>query len=232
VTPTTGRGRSRGERACGDYGRSHPTDRQRQDLGRLLRQQAVHRRPAGLAVEQLPTRPTGVPAVRAALGQLQHLAGPAQRPAAVQGLLEQVQQAGLGDRVDSARDPATQPQRPFPSTRVSLTSISLSASDSRATRPWTPRVRSPARGLHARFGRRQRCQSAFLGHRPDPQDRRAVDLLRRRGLGDRHLPAHQLQPYLVLLRRRHEPLAAPAGAVAPSLLFGHDQILREWSENP
>jgi hypothetical protein len=38
----------------------------------------------------------------------------------------------------------------------------------------------------------------------------------------RHLPTHQLEPEFVLLGRRQEPLAAAAGAVAPTLLFGQD----------
>jgi hypothetical protein len=57
-------------------------------------------------------------------------------------------------------------------------------------------------------------------------------MLRGRGLGDRHLLPHQLQPDLVLLRRRQEPLRALAGTVGAAVDFGHDQILRDRSENP
>jgi len=41
------------------------------------------------------------------LRQLQDLAGMPQPPAAIQGLLNQIEQAGLGDHIDPAWDPAT-----------------------------------------------------------------------------------------------------------------------------
>src|SRR4029453_246777 len=50
----------------------------------------------------------------------------------LQGLLKQVQQPGLGGLIHPGRDPATQPQRPFPSTSTSRTASSWSASPSRA----------------------------------------------------------------------------------------------------
>jgi len=85
---------------------------------------------------------------------------------------------------------------------------------------------------HARLGRGQRRQRTLLGDRADPHDRRSVDVLGGRRLGDRHLLADQLQPDLVLLRRRQQPLVAPADMVGSAMLFGHDQILRDHSENP
>lgn len=88
---------------------------------------------AGVAVGQLPAGPTGQPAVRPNLAELKLGTGPAQRPARVDRLIEQVEQPGLGGRVDPVRDPATQPHPPFPSTSMSLTAISLTVSDSRAT---------------------------------------------------------------------------------------------------
>ena len=72
----------------------------------------------------------------------------------------------------------------------------------------------------------------FLGDRADAHDRRAIHLMVGGGLGDRHLLAYQLQPYLVLLRRAQEPLRATVRAVATRVCFGHDQILQESSENP
>jgi len=48
-------------------------------------------------------------------------------------------------------------------------------------------------------------------------------------LSHRHLLTYQLQPYLLLLQRRQEPLAATAGTVATAVGFGHDQILLDGS---
>lgn len=67
------------------------------------------------------------------LAELEYPSGAAQRPARVEGVVEEVQQAGLGDRIDTAWDAATQPQPPFPSTNVNFTASSLHASESRAT---------------------------------------------------------------------------------------------------
>ena len=66
------------------------------------------------------------------LAELEDTAGAADGPAGIERLVNQVQQPGLGGRVDPVRDPATQPQPPFPSTIVSLTASSLHASDNRA----------------------------------------------------------------------------------------------------
>lgn len=46
--------------------------------------------------------------------------------------VDQVQQLELGGLINSAGDPATQPERSFPSASINRTPISLSASDSRA----------------------------------------------------------------------------------------------------
>jgi len=45
--------------------------------------------------------------------------------------VDQTQQLVLGGRVDAARDPATQPQRSFPSASINRTPISFNASESR-----------------------------------------------------------------------------------------------------
>ena len=84
-----------------------PLVEQGEDLGHLVPEQPVHGRPARRSIRQLPASPTAQPAVRPPLGELELVAGPAQRPAGVEGLLEQVQQAGLGGRVHPGRDPAT-----------------------------------------------------------------------------------------------------------------------------
>lgn len=70
--------------------------------------------------------------MRADLAEFELMAGAAHRPPGIDRVVKQAEQPGLGGRVDPVRDPATQPQRPFPSTRVNRTAISLSASDSRA----------------------------------------------------------------------------------------------------
>jgi hypothetical protein len=110
-----------------------PLVEQGQDLGLLLGQQPMRRGPAGSLIRQLPARAATDPAVRPYLAELKFVTGPPDRPAAVERLVEQIEQSGLGGRVDPARDPATQPQPPFPSTSISFTAISFSASDNRAT---------------------------------------------------------------------------------------------------
>jgi hypothetical protein len=108
-----------------------PLVEQGQDLALLFRQQPVHRR-TGAGVIQRPGPRAGHPALGAALGKLEDLAGRPVRPALRDGLGEQVEQAGFRVGVDPPRDGAAQPQCPFPSTKVSLTAISFRASDSRA----------------------------------------------------------------------------------------------------
>lgn len=109
-----------------------PLFEQGQDLLGLLRQEAVHRGPARLGVSELAAGPAGVPAVGPDLADLEHPTGSSDRPARLDRLIDQVEQAGLGGRVDAPGDPATQSQPPFPSTRVSLTASSLHASDNLA----------------------------------------------------------------------------------------------------
>jgi hypothetical protein len=90
----------------------------------------------------------------------------------------------------------------------------------------------PLHRLHAGFGRGERGQRTLLGHGAYPHDRRSVDLLLLGGLGDRHLLPDDLQPNLVLLRGRQEPLGAPAGTVLATVGFGHHRILRDGSKEP
>ena len=110
-----------------------PLLEQRQHLGGFLGQDGVNRGPARCLVGQATAGPAGVPAVGTPLGQPQRGACAAQAPAGPDGVVDQGQQPGLGDRVHPAWDSATQPQPPFPSTNVSLTASSLQASESRAT---------------------------------------------------------------------------------------------------
>ena len=78
-----------------------------QHLLGLCGQQGVHRRPARCTVGQGAAGAAAQPAVHPPLRQLQDLAGMPQPPAAIQGLLNQIEQAGLGDHIDPAWDPAT-----------------------------------------------------------------------------------------------------------------------------
>ena len=84
-----------------------PFVEQGQNRINLLEQQAMHRGSARCPVDQLPAGPAGDPAVRPPLGQLQRMTDPAQCPAGVERLVQQVEQVGLGGRVHPTRDPAT-----------------------------------------------------------------------------------------------------------------------------
>ncbi len=110
-----------------------PLIEQGQDRLDLLSEQTMHRRPARSQVAQPTTLTSSEPTLRTPLGQVEHRARTTKCPPRSQGLVQRIEQAGLGGRIDSVRDPATQPQPPFPSTRVSFTASSLHASDSRAT---------------------------------------------------------------------------------------------------
>ena len=110
-----------------------PLLEQRQDLLGFLSQKPMHRRPARCPVGELAPGPAGEPAMSPDLSDLEHTAGAADRPTGLDRIIDQVQQAGLGGRIDAAWDAATQPQPPFPSTNVNLTASSLHASESRAT---------------------------------------------------------------------------------------------------
>ena len=84
-----------------------PLVEQGQYLRCFLGQDGVHRRSAGLGVGELSAGPAGVPAVRPNLPEVKHPARSPGRPAGVDRLVDQVQQPGLGGRIDPARDPAT-----------------------------------------------------------------------------------------------------------------------------
>jgi hypothetical protein len=109
-----------------------PLVKQRHDLGDLVGEQPVARAAARTVILQLLGGAAAQPPVRADRAKLQHPAGRTKLPAGLHRLLDQVQQAGLGGRLDPGWDPASKPQRPFPSTSSSLTASSLSASPSRA----------------------------------------------------------------------------------------------------
>lgn len=72
-----------------------PLVEQGQDLGRLGVEQPMHRRPARRLVDQLPHGAPRDSAVRTHLAQPQLVAGAAQRPAGVDRVVKQAQQAVL-----------------------------------------------------------------------------------------------------------------------------------------
>ena len=110
-----------------------PLLEQGQDLLHFLSEEPVHRGPARSTVDQLAPGPASEPAVGPDLAELEHATGATDRPPRLDRVVDQVQQAGLGGRIDAAWNVATQPQPPFPSTNVNRTASSLHASDNRAT---------------------------------------------------------------------------------------------------
>jgi hypothetical protein len=108
-----------------------PLVEQPDDLGDLPVQQPMQGAATRTAVGQLVGGAAAKPPVGPHRAKLQHLAGGTELPAGLHRLLDQLQQTGLGGRIHPRRDPATQPQRPFPSTSSSLTANSLSASPNR-----------------------------------------------------------------------------------------------------
>ena len=110
-----------------------PLLEQGQDPLGFLRQQPVHRGTARCPVGELASGPAGDPAMGPDLAELEQAAGASDRPTGLDRFIDQVQQAGLGGRIDTAWDAATQPQPPFSSTNVNRTASSLHASESRAT---------------------------------------------------------------------------------------------------
>ena len=89
-------------------------------------------RRAGLAVIQAAVITPAAPPPRPPLIQLEVDADATVIPHVQHGLIDQFQQPVLGGRLDAARDPATQPQRPFPSANINRMPISLIASVNRA----------------------------------------------------------------------------------------------------
>jgi hypothetical protein len=108
-----------------------PRLEQLQDRGDLLRAQTVQRPPGPVVLKAAGVAPAAPPP-RPPLIQLEVAAGAAVLPPVGDRPVDQLQQLELRDRVDAARDPATQPQRSFPSASINRTPISFNASDKRA----------------------------------------------------------------------------------------------------
>ena len=168
----------------------------------------MHRAPAGpRVVEALTVSDANTPPLQAALGQLQ---AHARRPGAPPGRLgahDQIHQRRLRGRIHPARDPATQPQGPFPSTSVNLTAISANAVRRRSIS--APAASSSTSRCLSRRPGRERASASSAPCRATSRSFATVDRSTRapiRCLAHRGLPTHKLHPDLVLLLRRQEPL--------------------------
>ena len=100
-----------------------PALEQFEDRGDLLGAQPVDRA-ARLAVAETVGIAPAPPPPRPALVQLEIAAGAAVLPAVGDGPVDQAEQLMLGGRIDATRDPATQPQRSFPSASIKRMPIS------------------------------------------------------------------------------------------------------------
>jgi hypothetical protein len=83
-----------------------PLVEQRYDLGDLPVEQPVQRAATGTMIGQFVGGAAAQPPVGPHRAKLQHLAGRAELPAGLDRLLEQVQQASLGGRLDPGWGPA------------------------------------------------------------------------------------------------------------------------------
>lgn len=109
-----------------------PGLKQLKDRRDLLGAQAVHRVSAGPLVLKASGIAPASPPPRPTLIQLQIRAGAPMLPPVSEHAVDHAQQLLLGGLIDPAGDPATQSQRPFPSTSINRTPISFNASDRRA----------------------------------------------------------------------------------------------------
>ena len=81
------------------------------DLVDVVVEQPLRRVAARRRVDKLVTLSPGEPPPRRALGLLQQPTRVTDRPVALDRMVDQIEQSGLGDRVHTSWDPATQPQR-------------------------------------------------------------------------------------------------------------------------
>ena len=105
-----------------------PALEQLQDRPALCGGDGVHRGAARSVVVEAARASAVLPAAAPAAVELQHGAGPSCRPALLQGAVHEVQQARLDAGFDTRGHAGGHPQRSFPSNKVTLTAISLSAS--------------------------------------------------------------------------------------------------------
>ena len=78
-----------------------------QDRVGLRFEQGVERGPAGFGVREASGAPSAIPPVRATLGQFQHPARGAHRPALLERVVDQAQQRRFRGRIDTRWDLAT-----------------------------------------------------------------------------------------------------------------------------
>ena len=91
-----------------------PLAEQRHDLGDLVGEQAVHWAAARRVVLELVSGAAAKPPEGPHLTKLQHLAGGAERPSLLDGLLQQPQQAGLGGLIHPSGTRPLSPSARFP----------------------------------------------------------------------------------------------------------------------
>ena len=148
----------------------------RQDRRLLRGSDCVHRMPARRPVLQRPGQPAFAPAPRAALGELEISADAAVIRAVRDRPVDQLKQPVLGGRRHAQRDPATQPQRPFPSASINLTPISLTKAvssrnhgETTAARASAPRARGCARRSAFRTMKSRRASRSGSACRSPPR---------------------------------------------------------------
>ena len=184
----------------------------RQDLRLLRRCETVRGAPPRTRISQIlacgsTARPAAMPPRPPAAGTPH---APLRRPSLLGRVGDQAEQAPLRGTADARGDRAAQPQRSFPSNRVTFTAISASAARQRSAAAFAaasstsrPALRRP--GLDAANAsnapRRATSRSLATVERSNP---RPVGCLPYSGLA-----AHELQPDLVLLRRRQQTLLLP-----------------------
>ena len=109
-----------------------PALEQLHDRLTLKRGDGMHSGAARRCVIEAACASAVLPATAPATVELQHGAGPSCRPARHHGAVDEIQQAGLHAGIDTRGHADGHPQRSFPSNKVTLTAISLSASPNRA----------------------------------------------------------------------------------------------------
>jgi hypothetical protein len=111
-----------------------PRLEQRHDRSPLVLQQPVQRMPTRSPVGQLSGRAANEPAAAPHMIEPEQVSCAPGRPAALDGVVDQLEQAGLDVLVHPRRDRAGgQPQRAFPACRCSATACSATVARSRST---------------------------------------------------------------------------------------------------
>ena len=149
-------------------------------------------------------------------------------PALADGAVDEVQQSRLGAGLDTRGHAGGHPQRSFPSNKVTLTAISLSASPRRAASSRaitnsgsTPSARTPGRD-DANASRAPRLATSRA-----PHDRGAVHTPMVRALDHGHLTREHLHERLILLHRRQPPPPAASATLQGLRGISHLTLLSQ-----